>query len=395
MKCASCGKDIREGSVYCEYCGKEAMIVSDYNVLEDEVLHSLLEDDEAFLKRQAILKKKQDELEQQRILKEREIKKATSNDKPTTGNAFIDKIWNVKRNRIIFIISLIAIILSLIAIIFFNSFRFKMMQGQALDNKGDYEQAISMYKVALDKQPQSIEAMVAIGKSLVNLERYTEAEDILLEAKKIDSESVDIYKALIVLYTATGNADKLQELEKSAPNSAISKLFDETVVTSPSASVNGGKYNDDQNVVLSCDDNCVIYYTLDNSMPDRYNGILYSSPILITNGETTLKAIAYNDKTEKSVVMTEKYTISYEAPGYPTLSPKSGHYFEPTEITITTNVSGAKIYYTWDGDVPTADSSRYYGPIDIPEGNNVLSVIVVDKHNMASEVLRANYEYTP
>ncbi|MCR4611562.1 MAG: tetratricopeptide repeat protein, partial [Lachnospiraceae bacterium] len=264
MKCANCGKEIRPGSVYCEHCGKEAMIVSDYNVLEDEVLHSLLEDDDAFAKRQAALKKKQDEIDRQNALKEMQEKEQEEVKK--TGNAFIDKIWNVKRNRIIFIISCIAIILSIAAIIFFTSFRFKMIQGNSLDSKNEYESAIEVYKQALLKDPKSVEARVAIGKDYINLENYTQAEEILLEALMIDSESVDVYKALIILYTTTNDTEKLQELEKNAPNSAIKKLFDDTVVTAPTASVKGGKYSEDQEITLTCDSDCTIYYTLDETV---------------------------------------------------------------------------------------------------------------------------------
>ena len=42
MKCANCGAEIRVGCVYCPVCGKEAQIVSDYNILEDDYLDSLL-----------------------------------------------------------------------------------------------------------------------------------------------------------------------------------------------------------------------------------------------------------------------------------------------------------------------------------------------------------------
>ena len=270
-----------------------------------------------------------------------------------------------------------------------------MIQGNALDNKGEYESAIEVYKVALDKKPDSVEARVAIGKDYIILEKYDQAEEILLEALALDKESVDVYKALIVLYTATNNAGKLNELENSATGSAIRKLFDETVVSPPSPSVKGGKYKEDQEVKLTFDEGCTVYYTLDNTVPDKENGILYFGPIKIGSGETVLKAVSYNSKAEKSAVLTETYQINYEAPSFPTLSPRSGHFDRPTTVTITTSTEGARIYYTWDGTLPTSNSERYYGPIDIPEGNNVLSVIVVDKNGMSSEVLRANYEYTP
>ena len=45
MKCANCGAEIRVGCVYCPVCGKEAQIVSDYNILEDDYLDSLLQEE--------------------------------------------------------------------------------------------------------------------------------------------------------------------------------------------------------------------------------------------------------------------------------------------------------------------------------------------------------------
>nr|MCR4673659.1 chitobiase/beta-hexosaminidase C-terminal domain-containing protein [Lachnospiraceae bacterium] len=55
----------------------------------------------------------------------------------------------------------------------------------------------------------------------------------------------------------------------------------------------------------------------------------------------------------------------------------------------------ASIYYTWDGSMPTTNSYKYTEPILVPEGNNVLSVIVVDKHGMTSNVVKGNYIYLP
>ena len=389
MKCANCGKEIKVGSVYCQYCGEEAMIVSDYNVLEDEVLQSLLEDDDAFARRQAALKRKQEELDSRNNA-------SLDEDEPKpTGNFFKDRIWNIKKNRIAFIIVCVALVVLIAAILFFTSYTFKMIQGGNLDSKGKYEDAIEVYNKALDQKKDSVEARVALGKDYIILEKYDKAEEVLLEALSLDKESVEVYKALILLYSATNDSDKLQELEANAPNDTIRKLFDSTVVMAPKASVKGGKYKEDQTVTLTCDKGDTIYYTLDKTTPDKETVKLYSSPIKIENGETTLKAIAYNKDGEKSVVMTEKYQINYEAPDYPVVTPGSGHYDTPTTIRITTDLEGAKIYYTWDGSIPTPNSEQYYGPIDMPEGNNVLSVILVDKNGMSSNVFRANYEFTP
>ena len=44
MKCANCGAELKVGCVYCSVCGKEAQIVSDYNLLEDDFLRGLLKE---------------------------------------------------------------------------------------------------------------------------------------------------------------------------------------------------------------------------------------------------------------------------------------------------------------------------------------------------------------
>ena len=54
------------------------------------------------------------------------------------------------------------------------------------------------------------------------------------------------------------------------------------------------------------------------------------------------------------------------------------------------------IYYTWDGTDPTRLSARYTGPVGIPEGNNILSVLVVNRINgLDSGVYRTNFIYYP
>ena len=76
------------------------------------------------------------------------------------------------------------------------------------------------------------------------------------------------------------------------------------------------------------------------------------------------------------------------------MTPSSGTYHSETLITMTAN-SGERIYYTWDGSTPTSDSEEYIDPIVIPEGNHILSVIVINKHGMSSDVLKMNYQYLP
>jgi hypothetical protein len=99
--------------------------------------------------------------------------------------------------------------------------------------------------------------------------------------------------------------------------------------------------------------------------------------------------VVKNDSQELEPEINVYYTI-YKLK----VTPSSGTYHTQTYITMTAN-EGEHIYYTWDGTVPTSDSAEYVEPIAIPEGNQILSVIVVNEHGMSSNVLKMNYQYLP
>ena len=46
MVCSKCGAELKEGCVYCSQCGQEAQIVSEINILEDDLLREIMDDGE-------------------------------------------------------------------------------------------------------------------------------------------------------------------------------------------------------------------------------------------------------------------------------------------------------------------------------------------------------------
>lgn len=63
-----------------------------------------------------------------------------------------------------------------------------------------------------------------------------------------------------------------------------------------------------------------------------------------------------------------------------------------TSVTITVP-DGCSAYYT-DGSTPTAASHLYTQPIKVPEGNNILSVVIIDHTTkLSSDVYRGNFIY--
>ena len=66
----------------------------------------------------------------------------------------------------------------------------------------------------------------------------------------------------------------------------------------------------------------------------------------------------------------------------------------PILITIQVPMDCAA-YYTWDGSDPTEASLKYKEPLEMPQGNQVLSVILVNSVGLKSCVYRVNYVYMP
>lgn len=75
----------------------------------------------------------------------------------------------------------------------------------------------------------------------------------------------------------------------------------------------------------------------------------------------------------------------------PVISPGSGSYEGPIEVTISVaNPQDAEIYYTLDGSDPTIESTRYTGPITI-SGSCTLKAMGVAPYYGNSNITRAMY----
>lgn len=76
-------------------------------------------------------------------------------------------------------------------------------------------------------------------------------------------------------------------------------------------------YNTSQSVSISCTEPDIeIYYTLDNTIPSKTNGILYTKPIQVTD-TVTVKAIAYSDSAIKSALAQRTFYIRVPLEDYP------------------------------------------------------------------------------
>ncbi len=75
----------------------------------------------------------------------------------------------------------------------------------------------------------------------------------------------------------------------------------------------------------------------------------------------------------------------------PTFSPAAGTYTEVKSVTITSETTGATIYYTTNGDAPTTSSTQYSGAIEVGEDMTIKAIAV--KSGMANSAV-ATAAYT-
>ena len=96
---------------------------------------------------------------------------------------------------------------------------------------------------------------------------------------------------------------------------------------------------------------------------------------------------------ETNQVRATKIVVTVDGGGLanPTISPASGTYYDPIQVTITCGTSGAKIYYTTNGSNPTTSSTQYNAPFTLNSNTTVKAISAKDGE--VSDVVEATYEF--
>ena len=377
MKCAKCGAELKEGCLYCSVCGHEAQMVNEFSVIEEEYLKSILADG---------------------------AKENRGKEKPASGekkSAEQKKKKNQLPWMILIIVAVIVVTASIGTIAYVkyknnNSYDYQMEMAEKERNQHKMEDALSHYKNALALSPNDIEARLAMAAIYRQQKEDDSALVLYMEVITLDKKQKEAYQGLISIYESKNEYGKIKELSENVTDADILALFDPYIVANPVFYPDEGTCDTYTDVTIFSIEDFDVYYTLDGTDPTENGKVCPKDGIELDDVKTyTIKAVCKNEKGIYSDVVTKKYKTIARVPDYPVITPDGGTMRELTFVIITAE-ENCSIYYTCDGSDPTTGSSRYTGPIQVPEGNNVLSVMVVnDRSKLMSKVYRTNFIYEP
>lgn len=394
MKCINCGAEIKPEFKVCPYCGTTIQIVPDYNIFDEDDINIIVENANAVERKQAEPKI---ETSKPEITKEQREERARAKAKA-------EELAKQRKMKLtiafIAIGCMLLIIVGILAKVFIdnsnnNSFTYQMKLADSAMFKGDVNSAEKYYLKALALEPENVEVRLELADLYMDKKDVYEAEKYLKEVIARDKENYDAYRMLYDMYSDANNTDAILALKEGVTSNRILSIFADYMVDAPVLSVTSGTYNEDIKLYISAKKGLEIYYNLEGMDP-RKEGTLYKTALEIKDaGMHTVKVVTKNELGVYSEVVTEIYLIEYDAPEDPEVTPNGGNFTEKTYINIKIP-SGCSAYYTWDRTDPTEESEKYVGPILIPEGRNMLSVIIIDDETgLTSGVYRGMYEYTP
>ena len=416
MRCANCGNELKEGSLYCDACGHPVQIVPDYNEFDDYLDNLVGNDDRAADERTTVRPVSDKTIRFDKSAREQfynagqqtgqnrnqSSQSEMQQAKQTQGKQSDRKRAKRTQQKRIIIISVVCVIsiVILVGVVTNNvrkshdsSFDYQVKQAKEAYESGDTNSAVSYYEKALSIDSDSTDVMYKLADIYMEKKDYDAALILYQEIINVDSKSEEAYKKLISIYESKKDYDAIVALRDGAKDKDILKLFKDYVVSEPEFSKSSGKYGETFELSISADKNSKIYYSYDSDNP-LSRGERYYSPIsLDREGTYKITAVAVDERGIKSEIASARYEIEFEAPKAPEVDPDGGTFGAQTDITITVP-KNCKVYYTWDSSDPTAASTEYTAPIPIPEGNNVLSVIAIDQRTgKTSDIYRSRFEF--
>lgn len=373
MLCEKCGHELNENQVFCPKCGHERMLVEIYNPEDDFIIN---------------LEEKKEKKEEQTGFDEAEKsldKSAASKERKETVN---------KKKLALILVPIILVIGIIIVVVFINnknnnSFEYQFNAATEALKKSDYAKAIELAAKACKLEPDNLEAKWTYVDALLAGEDKNKAFEIVKEMITSKNDNSDIINKACEIFMNEEDYEHLSQILELCFDDKLKDKYAEYAAASPSISMPGGEFDHEIELEIKAGVNNKIYYTLDGTDPIK-NGKLYSKAIKLDAGNYELRAVAKNSHNITSAEKKATFYVNPTAPNTPNITTTSGEISPDTRIEIKCD-DDCRMFYTWDGSDPTVNSEQYTESLIPPKGNNILSVIAIDKYNQVSEIARKNF----
>lgn len=292
VKCKNCGAEIPDGEVVCPVCGKTVQLVPDYDSTDLDMLPEEAPDDGTEKHTDAEDGKNEDPVP---------VKKKTH---PAV----------IVLKTVLGIIIAGCLFFGLRYLVTYNdsgSYTLAKKEAERLLEAGNTDAALTAAERAEARRPASVDIRTLKAEILAAGGKGTEAEDILqglIDDGFYDDSTV---AALADIYIKEGSTDQVAPLLEQYGSKTLVKRYSAYVSEPPSFSLtDGNTYVYGTKLVIS--GNGTIYYTTDGSNPDEQS-YAYTSPIILPEGEVTVKAICVNENGIVSEPAAASYTVTEPA----------------------------------------------------------------------------------
>lgn len=280
--------------------------------------------------------------------------------------------------------------------------------GRQLIEQAYFTRALEPLGVAVEREPENVDALILIAQAYTELGRTDEAIAIYESLiSDIAPAHPSAYRNLIRIYQQRGyNAEALALMRVAAENATSTQEFEvmlrEYTPTTPAFSWEAGLYNEEKDLTITIPEGQTVYYTIDGTDPSEA-GLIYTegTQIHIPEGKMTVKAIGFTENGTPSEQVTANYTVIIPTPAAPKANYASGKYKKAPKVSLRPGDEDDKnaakivaIYYTLDGRQATTESTLYSddAPIQLPIGKSTLRAVALAENGKVSYEMVVTYE---
>lgn len=184
---------------------------------------------------------------------------------------------------------------------------FYVNRAEAAVSKGRYSKAVKYYTRAWELYPDDVDLAIALANAYKLDDNYTKAEYTLVSAITEMPDCLDLYLALSKTYVEQDKLLDADQMLSRTSNESIQAQLDELRPDPPVIQPESGYYTEYIDVSLSYSGDAA-YLSTNGSYPSL-DGDLYTGPVTLEAGESTVVAIVVSEDGLVSKAVTAGYTV--------------------------------------------------------------------------------------